>query len=399
MIRTTPFHRRLAELNTSGLWGHWSGHLSAPRYGMSAKHEYFAIRNSAGLFDTSPLFKYWIRGKDAERFLAGVLVRDIRLCRPGQAFYTVWCDDRGFVLEDGVFFRHSENEFFFTSAHPNLSYFTSLVGRLDVHMEDVSDDYGVLALQGPASRAILDAIIPDLPQLAFFRLCNTKIGSAPVTISRTGYTGDLGFEIFVPTGDAVACLDDLLEAGAGRGMRLFGEDALLMARIEAGLVLVDVDFTSSRLAFTDSDRVTPKELGFGWMLRNLEADDRPFVGRNAIRKELADNSSRWSMVGLALDWRHYSELYSDAGLLPPKDETPLNYESQVYDDAGQRIGYATSMLYSPVLQRHIALARLRPEFSARGSGVNVEITINHEYRTVAAEVARLPFFNPDRKTA
>jgi aminomethyltransferase len=366
---------------------------------MSAKHEYFAIRNSAGLFDTSPLFKYWIRGKDVEQFLAGVLTRDIRLCRPGRAQYTVWCDDRGFVLEDGVFFRHSSNEFFLTSARPNLGYFTDLVGRLDVTIDDVSDEYGVLALQGPRSRDILAAVVPDLPPLEFFQLSAAKLGSVPVTISRTGYTGDLGFEIFVRADDALECLDAVLDAGSGHGLRPFGEDALLMARIEAGLVLIDVDFTSSRLAYTDHERVTPKELGFGWMLRGIQDDDRPFIGRNAIRKELADKTSRWSMVGLVLDWRHYARLYTEVGLLPPKDENPVPYESMLYDDDGQRIGYATSMMYSPVLQRHIALARVRPDFATTGSHVNVEITINHEYRTVNAEVARLPLFRPDRKTA
>lgn len=399
MMRTTPFHERLAERSSSGLWGHWSGYLSALRYDMSAKHEYFAIRNSAGLFDTSPLFKYWIRGKDAERFLAGVLTRDIRTCRPGRAQYSVWSDDRGFVLEDGVLFRHSDTEFFFTSARPNLGYFSSLIGRLQVEMEDVSEDYGVLALQGPNSRKILDSLVPDLPPLEFFSLCQTKIGSTPVTVSRTGYTGDLGFEIVIPTDDSLRCLDAVLDTGTDYGLRLFGEDALMMARIEAGLVLIDVDFTSSRLAFTDADRVTAKELGFGWMLRGIDADDRPFVGRNAIRRELADQTTRWSTVGLALDWQHYAQLFTEAGLLPPKDETPLGYESQVYDDHRQRIGFATSMLYSPVLQRHVALARVRPEFRALGSRVNLEITINHEYQTVAAEVSRLPFFNPERKTA
>ncbi len=399
MIRTTPFYDRLADLNDGQLWEHWSGYLSARRYDVSAKHEYFAIRNSAGVFDTSPLFKYWIRGRDAERFLAGLLTRDIRSCRPGRAMYTVWCDHRGFVLEDGVFFRHSDNEFFLTAARPNLSYFEDLIGHLDVTIDDVTDDYGVLALQGPASRRILDDLIPDLPPLEFFALCETKIGSTSVTISRTGYTGDLGYEIFIPSEDALPCLDALLGAGADYGIRPFGEDALMMARIEAGLVLIDVDFTSSRLAFTDSDRVTPKELGFGWMLRGIEDSDRPFIGRLSIRQELATSSSRWATVGLSLDWQHYAKLFGDAGLLPPKDETPLGYESMVYDDDKQHVGYATSMMYSPILQRHIALARVRPQLAARGSQVNVEITVDHENQTVAAEVVRLPFFNPERKTA
>jgi aminomethyltransferase len=399
MIKTTPFHPRLRELNQTGLWTHWSGHLSALRYDMSAKHEYFAIRNSAGLFDTSPLYKYWIRGRDAERFLAGVLTRDIRRCRPGRAHYTVWCDDRGFVLEDGVFFRHSGNEFFLTCARPNLGYFSDLVGRLDVTIDDVSDEYGVLAVQGPRSREILAHVAPEVADLAYFSLCHTKIGSAPVTISRTGYTGDLGFEIFTAADGALPVLDAVLAAGDGRGLRPFGEEALLMARIEAGLVLIDVEFRSSRLAFTDAERVTPCELGFGWMLRGIESDDRPFIGRNAIRRELADKTSRWSMVGVVLDWRDYERLHTEAGLLTPKDETPLPYESMLYDDAGRRVGYATTLMYSPVLQRHIGLARLRPDAATIGSRVNVEVTVNHEYRTVVAEVARLPLFNPERKTA
>ena len=399
MMKTTPFYERLRELNSSGLWTHWSGHMSALRYDMSAKHEYFAIRNSAGLFDTSPLYKYWIRGTDAERFLAGVLTRDIRRCRPGRAHYTVWCDDRGFVLEDGVFFRHSDTEFFLTCARPNLGYFSDLVGRLDVAIEDVSDDYGVLAVQGPRSREILALVAPQFVDLAYFSLCHTKIGPAAVTISRTGYTGDLGFEVFVATEDAVPVLDAVLAAGDGRGLRPFGEEALLMARIEAGLVLIDVEFRSSRLAFTDDERVTPKELGFGWMLRGIESDDRPFIGRNAIRRELADKSSRWAMVGVVLDWRDYDRLHTETGLITPKDETPLPYESMLYDDEGRRIGYATTLMYSPVLQRHVGMARVRPEAAAIGSRVNVEVTVNHEYRTVAAEVASLPLFNPERKLA
>ena len=399
MIKTSPFYERLREFNQGELWTHWAGQLSALRYDMSAKHEYFAIRNSAGLFDTSPLYKYWIRGKDAERFLAGVLTRDIRACRPGQAHYTVWCDDRGFVLEDGVFFRHSESEFLLTCARPNFSYFSALMGTLEVEIQDVSDAYGVLALQGPRSRDILALIAPEAAELAFFSLCHTKIGPAAVTISRTGYTGDLGFEIFVGADDALPVLDAVLAAGEGRGLRLFGEQALLMARIEAGLVLIDVEFGSSRLAFTDDERFTPKELGFGWMLRGIDSDDRPFIGRTAIRREIAEKSSRWSMVGVVLDWAHYDKLYTAAGLIAPKDETPLSYESMLYDDAVQRVGYATTLMYSPVLQRHIGMARVRPEVATAGSRVNVEVTINHEYRTVGADVARLPLFNPKRKTA
>jgi aminomethyltransferase len=404
MVQTTPFHPRLSELNLTGLYGHWSGYLSTLRYDLSAKHEYFGIRNSAGIFDTSPLFKYWIRGADAERFLAGVMTRDIRLCPPGRAQYTVWCDDAGYVLEDGVLFRHSDTEFLLTCAEPNLGYFRDLIGRLDVQLEDVTADYGMLAVQGPRSREILAQLAPEVAGLAFFGLTQAKIGERAVTISRTGYTGDLGFEIFVRADDAVPVLDAVLAAGKPYGLRPFGEDALLMARIEAGLVLIKVEFSSSRFAFTDQQRVTPIELGFRWMLRGMDDDDRPFIGRNAIRREIAGSTSRWSTVGLLLDWQDYDRLYTEAGLIPPKDETPLTYESMLYSDRAdgaepERVGYATSLMYSPVLQRHIAIARVRPDLATVGSRINLELTIDHQYRTVAADVAKLPLFNPQRKTA
>lgn len=399
MISTTPFHDRLGAFSTTGLYGHWSGYLSALRYDSSAKHEYFAVRNSAGLFDTSPLFKYWIRGRDAERFLAGVVVRDVRQCRPGRAHYTLWCDERGYVLEDGVLFRHSATDFFLTTSEPNLGYLRDLVGRLEVEVEDVSERYGMLAVQGPRSREILAQVAGEVGALGFFEHAPAKIAGAPVTVSRTGYTGDLGYEVLVDADAALPVLDAVLEAGKGRGLRPFGEEALLMTRIEAGLVLINVEFSSSRYAFTDHDRVTPKELGLGWMLRGIDDDSRPFVGRRAIRRELAEASSRWASVGLVVDWHEYDRLYRDAGLVPPKDETPLGWESMLYDGDGTRVGYATSLMYSPVLQRHIAMARVRPDLGVPGSRVEVELTINHEYRTVGADVARLPLYRPERKTA
>jgi len=399
MVKTTPFHERLSELNHTQLWTHWSGYLSALRYDHSAKHEYFAVRNSAGFFDTSPLYKYWIRGRDAERFLAGVLTRDIRKCRPGRAHYTLWCDDQGYVLEDGVVFRHSDSEFFMTTAEPNLGFLADLVGRLDVSIEEVTDQFGMLAVQGPRSREILAKLAPEITDLPFFALTQAKIGGSAVTISRTGYTGDLGYEVCVAADDALPVLDEVIAAGEGHGLIPFGEQALLMTRVEAGLVLINVEFSSSRFAFTDHDRVTPKELGFGWMLKGLDDDSRPFIGRDAIRRELAGDTSRWASVGLVVDWQAYDRLYRDAGLIPPKDETPLDWESMLYDDDGNRIGYATGLMYSPMLQRHISLARVRPEHGTAGSQVNIELTVNHEYLTVAAEVARPPLFKPERKTA
>jgi aminomethyltransferase len=404
MMKTTPFHPRLSELNQTGLYSHWAGHLSSLRYDMASKHEYFAVRNSAGFFDTSPLYKYRITGPDAERFLSGISTRDVRRCRPGQAMYTVWCDDAGYVLEDGVVFRHSDDDWLLTSADPNLGYLESMVGRQRVSIEDVSPDYGMLAVQGPRSREILARLAPEVTDLAFFGLTPAKIGGAPVTISRTGYTGDLGFEVTVEADDALVVLDKIIQAGEGDGLRPFGEDALMMLRIEAGLSLINVEFSSARYAFTDAERFTPKELGFGWMLGkegSALGEDRPFVGRRAIERELRDGTSRWATVGLWVDWQEYARLHTDRGLVVPKDENPVPWESMLYDDPNREtsIGYATSLMYSPVLQRHIAIARVRPEYAAKGSTVHVELTVDHEYLSVPATTDRLPLFNPARKTS
>ncbi len=399
MIKTTPFHRRLSELNSQGLYTHWQGHLSALRYTHAPKHEYFAVRNAVGVFDTSPLYKYRIHGPDAERFLAGMLVRDIRDCRPGRAHYTLWCDERGFVMEDGVAFRHSDTDFLLTAARPSLGWFSGHAGRLRVTLEDVTDDFGILAVQGPRSRAALSALTPEVDSLGYFEHLQAKIASATVTLSRTGYTGDLGFELTVEADSAVDVLDAVLEAGAGHGIRPFGEEALMTLRIEAGLPLVDVEWRNSRLAFTDHQRVTPRELGLGWMLKGVRDGDRAFVGAAAIRRELTETTSRWTTVGIVVDWADWDRLHRDAGLLPPKDEHPWPYDALLYDAGGADVGYCTSFVYSPVLQRHIGLARVRPAHAEPGSAVRLELAVNHHNTTVAAVTTKLPFFNPARKTA
>ena len=399
MIRTSPFHKRTSALNETGLWEHWSGTLAANRYQMSDKFEYFAVRNAAGVFDSSPLYKYRITGPDAEHFLSGVLARDIRTCAPGNAQYTAWCDDRGFVIEDGVILRLDRDDFLLTAAEPNLAWFEDLIGRERVAIEEVSDDYGVLAVQGPRSRDLLARLVPEVAGIPFFGLAEGTIAGTPVTISRTGYSGDLGYEVWVPAKAALKVWDALWSSFDGYGVLPFGLAALYMLRIEAGLLLLDVDFSSSRFGWTDEDRSTPIELGWSWMLRGLADDDRAFIGRRAIEREIADRTSRWRLTGLIVDWDDYDRTYDRAGLIPPKDHTPIHEEYFVYDDAGAQVGYATSLMYSPMLQRHIALTRVRPELAAPGTEVKLELDVNHRYEYVAARTARLPLYNPARKTA
>lgn len=399
MIRTTPFHERTSTLNETGLWSHWSGHLAADRYQMSDKFEYFAVRNSAGIFDSSPLYKYRIHGRDAERFLAGVLARDIRACAPGNAQYTAWCDDRGFVIEDGVILRTSADAFLLTSAEPNFAYFADLIGRDQVAIEEISQDFGVLAVQGPRSRDLLATLVPAVATIPFFGLTSGMIAGLPVTVSRTGYSGDLGYEVWVRSQDALEVWDTLWTSFAGYGVLPFGLAALDMLRIEAGLLLLDVDFASSRFGWTDEDRSTLVELGWSWMVRGLASDDRAFIGRRAIERELSEGTSRWRLTGLMLDWAEYDRIYREAGLIAPKDHTPIQGEMFLYDDDAQQVGYTTSFMYSPVLQRHIALARVLPRLAVPGTPVRLEIDVNHRYEYAPARTARLPLYNPTRKTA
>src|SRR3954471_3934123 len=399
MIRTTPLHDRTSAANETGLWEHWSGYLVAQKYQLSEKFEYFAIRNSAGLFDSSPLFKYRISGPAAEAFLAGILARDIRTCAVGHGQYTAWLDDAGFVIEDGVVFRKAADDYLMTCAEPILASCEDLAGRRRVEFEDVSEAQAVLAIQGPKARDVLACLTPAVADLPYFGLVDATIAGSPVRISRTGYTGDLGYELWIPAERAVAVWDAVAETSAGRGVIPIGMIALYMARIEAGLLLLDVDFESSRYAWTNATRSTLIEVGLGWMLRGLATDDRTFIGRAAVECELRDRSSRWKLTGLVLDWRDYDRHYDEAGLIPPKDHTPIQDEYYVYnDDGGTQIGYATSLMYSPMLQRHIALARV-PLDSAPGSTVKLELPINHRYEYFDAAVARLPLHNPERRTA
>jgi aminomethyltransferase len=400
MIRTTPFHDRTSAANETGLWEHWSGYLVAQKYQLSEKFEYFAIRNSAGLFDSSPLFKYRIHGPDAEAFLGGVLARDIRACAVGHGQYTAWLDDGGFVVEDGVIFRNGPDDYLLTCAEPNLAWFEGLVGRHRVSFEDESEGTAVLAIQGPKSREILATLVPGIERVPYFGLCDSRLAGVPIRISRTGYTGDLGYELWIPADRALAVWDEVAEASAGRGVVPFGMIALYMARIEAGLLLLDVDFTSSRYSWTNATRSSLVEVGLGWMVRDLANDDRTFIGRSALERELRDRSSRWKVTGLVLDWRDYDRHYDDAGLIPPKDHTPVQDEYYVYSDDGvTQIGYATSLMYSPMLQRHIALARVPLDRSTPGSTVKLELPVNHRYEYFDAAVARLPLYNPERRTA
>ena len=395
MLKTTPFHLRTAPLVQGQAWRRWAGHAVASAYELVHDREYAAIRNAAALFDVSPLYKYLISGPDAARLLDRMVTRDVTRCRVGQVLYTPWCDRHGKVIDDGTVSRLSEGLYRLTSAEPNLRWLSLNGAGMDVQLEEVSARVAALALQGPLSRAILEQVSPaDFSALKYFRLVETTIRGLPVTISRTGYTGDLGYEIWIAADLAVPVWDALLEAGGPYGLTPAGIWALDMARIEAGLIMLDVDYHSSHHALIEAQKSSPLELGLSW---TVPAEKGPYNGRAALRAERLRGPA-WRLVGLAVDWVSLESLYAEAGLPPQLPATAWRVSTPVYQGNTQ-IGYASSGCWSPLLKQYLALAHLRAPHFAAGTEVGLEVTVEHRRLRASARVTELPFFNPERKKA
>ena len=392
MIRTTPFHERTSALNETGLWSHWSGHLAAEKYSLSEKFEYFAVRNAAGLFDTSPLFKYRFTGPDAGRFLAGVLARDPRKCARSKAQYTIWCDDRGFIVEDGVLLARRRKRVRPDRRRAELRVLRGARRpRHDVSIEDVSERRGPARVQGPRSRGLVAAARHR--DRRTWATSSSRRRRSPACRSRsrgTGYTGDLGTRSGRRRTTRSRSGTRSGGRAAGQGVMPFGLPALYMTRIEAGLVLLDVDFHSSRFAWTDADRSTPLELGLGWMFRDLAPargrTERRFIGaRRDPRASWPRETSRWRLTGLVVDWQrlgpdlrrggtHSAEgPHADPGgvVRVRRRGRPGRLRDEPHVFAG-----------APAAHRASPACRSRP--AAPGSRVNLEMPVSHRYVHVGA---------------
>ncbi len=395
MLRETPFHPRTAALMEGQAWRRWAGYVVASAYELSHEREYHAVRSAAALFDVSPLYKYLIRGRDAARLLDRIVTRDVAACKVGQVLYTPWCDARGKVIDDGTISRLDEATFRMTAADPSIRWLHLNATGLDVAIEDVSERTAALSLQGPNARAILElACGQPLSALRYFRLTTGKIRGVPVTISRTGYTGDLGYEVWIDAGQALVAWDALVEVGTGYGITPAGMLALDLARNEAGLLLIEVDYISAHHAVIDAQTSTPFELSLGW---TVALDKERFIGQDALRAEHARGPA-WRFVGIEIDWVSLERLYADVGL-PPKLPTTAWRTSVPLYVGGQQVGYATSGCWSPLLKRYIALAHVEAPYGEPGTALEMEVTVEHRRRRAAAAVRPLPFFNPERKRA
>ncbi|HEX9704328.1 MAG TPA: aminomethyltransferase family protein [Gemmatimonadales bacterium] len=395
MLRTTPFHPRTAPLCQASNWRRWAGHVVASSYELVHDREYHAIRSAAALLDVSPLYKYLITGPDAARLLDRVVTRDVAASRVGQVMYTPWCDAAGKQIDDGTVSRLSEDVFRFTSAEPNVRWLHLNATGLRVRIEDVSEKVAALAIQGPLARDILRVAAEGAADaLKFFRLTSATIRGVPVTISRTGYTGDLGYEIWLDREHALVVWDALTEVGIPYGLTPTGMLALDVARIEAGLILLDVDYVSAHRAMIDAQTSSPFELNLGWTV----ALTKPrFMGRGALAQE-AERRSTWRLVGIDVDWESLERLYTRLGLAPKVPTTAWRTSVPIYV-ADRQVGYATSGCWSPLLKKYIALAHLEAAHAAPGTAVEMEITVEHRRKRAAARTVKTPFFDPPRKRA
>jgi aminomethyltransferase len=392
MLKTTPFHERTAALCVSHAWRRWAGHLAASSYELTHEREYHAIRVAAALFDVSPLYKYLVRGRDAARLLDLVVTRNVQKATIGQVLYTPWCDHDGKVMDDGTVARLDEDLFRMTSAEPSQRWLEDNARGMQVEVADVSESTAALSLQGPMSWAILQSM--GAPALKYFRIARASLRGIPVEISRTGYTGDLGFEIWVDATKALPLWDALTEAGRGYGIMPAGMLALDVARIEAGLMLIDVDYVPARKALIASQLSSPYELDLAWAV-NL--DKERFNGRDALAAEKA-RGPQWQFVGIEIDWDSLESLYADVGLATRVPGAAWRMSVPIYSGAEQA-GYATSGGWSPLLKKYIALAHLRAPFAAPGTPLEMEITVEHRRKRAKATVVKKPFFDPPRKRA
>jgi aminomethyltransferase len=396
MPRHTPFHSRTNALCDSQNWLEWSGYLSAQTYEMDHIHEYNAVRLGAGLFDVSPLFKYSIRGRDAVALMNRVITRDASKCRVGQVIYTAWCDDDGKIIDDGTVARLGEDHFRMTAATPTHYWLEDNAFGMEVQIEDVSDAFGAVSLQGPMSRDILQQLTDvEMSDLEYFHLIETKLAGAPVTITRTGYTGDLGYEVFAEPDHCERVWDALMETGANYKMLPAGMVALDMARIEAGLLLLDAEFHSAVDAIFEVEKTSLYELGLGWMVNQ---NKEHFIGKEALRRE-KERGPAVCTVGLEVDVLALEKVFSQYSM-----PLHLPYQSwvdtiPVYSDSDQRdhIGRATSGTWSPIIKKYVVIARVKPQYAKLGTQIYLEQTVEARRFAVPATVVKMPFFDPPRK--
>ena len=379
----TPFHERARALAQVDSYIPWAGYTTVDVF-TTIEQEYFAIRNASTLYDLTPMVKYRVVGPDMVPYINRLITRNVAKLKPDRVAYCVWCNDAGHLIDDGTVFRLGESEYQICTAERQIDWFLDSAIGFDVEISEVTEQIAALAVQGPTSCAVLKAAgLRDVESLKPFEIGYFSLGRHQLTVSRTGFTGDLGYELWMEPGSAEAVWDGLMEAGRSRGIRAIGSQALNVARIEAGFLLPNADFVSAEHTIRTGRDRSPLELGLAWL---VDFKKGHFTGRRSLLEEQAAGPRR-QLVGLDI-----------AGNKPAHNA--LLYT----DDSGKReIGSVTSAIWSPTCKRNIALAIVDAPHFQTGSTVWAEIYLNRELvwerRMSRAQVVERPFFAPDRRRA
>jgi aminomethyltransferase len=390
----TAFHPRTAPLNRKMQWREWSGYYASSTYADFHDIEYNAIREAAAVIDVSPLYKYRVAGPGARRLVDRVITRDASKLTPGRVFYTPWCDEHGKVIDDGTVHDLDDGAYRWTAADPQLRWLTMNAAGLDVTIVDETEAVAALALQGPCSRDVLEAAAErSFDDLGYFRRRSASIAGVKIDVSRTGYTGDLGYELWIPAKSATKVWDRVMEVGTAWAIRPAGMLALDVTRLEAGLILLEVDYTSARHAMNPEQNYSPGEVGLGRLV-DLEKGD--FVGRRALAEERRRGGPARRLVGLTLDWYGIEGLY-DAHGIPPAISPTVDRSSVPVFEGGRQIGKITSLGWSPILKQAIALASVPARYEPVGTQLEAEWTVEGRRGRVPAVVTALPFLDLERK--
>ncbi len=380
-VTPTPFHSRTSALCRTNEWSRWAGYTTVDCY-TDVELEYFACRNAATLFDLSPMIKYRIAGPDAERYLNRLVTRDVRRLGVNRVAYVVWCNDAGKVLDDGTLFRFSESEYRLCAQDRHLGWLLDSAIGYDVRIDDVTDSIAALALQGPTACAVLKRMgLDGIEHLRPFQIRDHEVAGTTLSVSRTGFSGDLGYELWVEPGAAEALWDALLDAGKLSGLRPMGSRALELVRVEAGFILPHVDFMPVDSALRPTRGRSPFELGFDWL---VDFDKGHFNGRRALLEEQR-TGSRYRLVRMDVQGNKAAE------------------GAFVYHAKSVHAGQVTSAMWSPVCKRNIAIAELKSEYRSRCDDLWVEIYVNKELKwdklMARCHIVDKPFFNPARRWA
>jgi glycine cleavage system T protein (aminomethyltransferase) len=393
----TAFFERQRELNTKLSWGDWSGYHAAAVFADFVDIEYNAVREAAAVIDVTPLYKYEVSGADAAALLDRVVTRDISAMALDQVIYTPWCDEEGKVIDDGTVTRLDENRFRVTAADPSYRWFAMNATGLDVQIDDISEGTAGLALQGRLSRHVLErATGQDWFDLRYFRRRPTTIEGVDVDVTRTGYTGDLGYELWIPVEGALAVWDRLFDVGADYGIRPAGIQALDICRLEAGLILIEAEYTSARHAFAPELKYSPFEIGLGRLVKFDKAAE--FTGKRALIEERDAGGPERRLVGLELDWSAIEAMYAGHDLAPQISALVQRAPVPVHKE-GVQVGRATSVGWGPTIKKMVGFGSVDKGLTKVGTRLSVEWTVEGERGKVGATVVPMPFLDLDRKRA